>query len=133
MSQGPKLQLTNPAPTSAAASAMPTFLAIVDRLESAVEAETEALSHNLPADLADLNRRKRQGLFELNRIMRAFAATGPDAEAQARLGGLAAKLEHNRRVLDVQLRAVREIADIIARSMKDAESDGTYSMLAWRS
>ena len=87
----------------------------------------------MPADLADLNRRKRQGLFELSRIMRAFAGSGPQAEARERLGGLAAKLERNRHVLDIQLRAVREIADIIARSMKDAESDGTYSMLAWRS
>ena len=120
------------APSLAAPSALPIFMAIVDRVEAAVDAETEALSRNLPLDAAELNRRKRQGLLELNRIMRTFAGTGPQPEARDRLGRLAGKLERNRHVLDMQLRAVREIADIIARSIKEAESDGTYSLLAGR-
>lgn len=120
------------APSLAAPSALPIFIAVVDRVEAAVDAETEALSRNLPLDAAELNRRKRQGLLELNRIMRTFAGTGPQPEARDRLGRLAGKLERNRHVLDMQLRAVREIADIIARSIKEAESDGTYSLLAGR-
>ena len=121
------------AANAAALAALPAFLAIVDRLEATVEAETEALSRHLPADLAELSRRKRQGLLELGRVMRAFGEAGPSGEARDRLGGLAARLERNRRVLDIQLRAVREIADILADSIKEAESDGTYSMSAWRS
>ena len=39
----------------------------------------------------------------------------------ARLARLSEKLESNRRVLDVQLRAVREVADIIAATIRDAE------------
>ena len=37
------------------------------------------------------------------------------------------KLERNRAVLGTQLRAVREIADIISLTMRDLDSDGTYS------
>ena len=58
---------------------------------------------------------------------------GPlDEQARFRLDRLSEKLERNRRVLDVQLRAVREVSDIIAGAIRDAESDGTYSMSsAW--
>lgn len=107
-----------------------TFMAIVDRVETVVDAETEALSHHVPFDMTELNHRKRQGVLELSRILRTLTGGQPNLEARDRLARLAVKLERNRRVLDVKLRAVREIADIIARSMRDAESDGTYSLSA---
>lgn len=118
-----------PAPVS---PTLATFLAIVDRVETVVEAETEALSRHVPFDMTELNHRKRQGVLELSRILRTLTGGPPNPEARDRLASLSVKLERNRRVLDVKLRAVREIADIIARSMKDAESDGTYSLSAGR-
>jgi hypothetical protein len=51
----------------------------------------------------------------------------PDAALRRLLEQLNAKLEANRRVLKLHVDAVREIAGIIAQSMRDAESDGTYS------
>ncbi len=113
-------------------STVASFTAVVDRVEAVVDAETEALAQRRPVDMAGLTLRKRQGLLELSRIMRAFSGIGPQVEAQDRLGRLSAKLERNRVVLDRQLRAVREVADIIAASIKDAESDGTYTKLAGR-
>ncbi|MBE7201483.1 MAG: flagellar protein FlgN [Parafilimonas terrae] len=114
------------------ASALAAFMAVVGRIEGVVEAETEALSRNLQVDMVALNHRKRQGLLELSRVMRTLTGFGPNALAQARLGGLAAKLDANRIVLDRQLRAMREVTEIVARSLRDADSDGTYSRLAGR-
>lgn len=114
------------------AATIPTFLAIVDRVEAVLDAETDALSRHQPVDLVDLGCRKRQGLLELNRIMRALAGKERQDEVRDRLAQLASKLERNRRTLDIQLRAVREISDIIAGSLREAESDGTYSILAVR-
>lgn len=121
-------------PVGAAAmrSTVKSFAAIVERVEAVVDAETDALKHHRPVDMAGLILRKRQGLLELSRIMRAFSGLGPQVEAQGRLDRLSVKLENNRVVLDRQLRAVREVADIIASSIKDADSDGTYTKLAGR-
>ena len=113
--------------TWAVRSSLASFNAIVDRVEQVVESETTALTQNQRIDLAVLHRQKRQGLLELSRIMRTIAGTGADAEAGRRLAQLAGKLETNRVVLDRQLRAVREVADIISLSMQASESDGTYS------
>ncbi|HZZ61570.1 MAG TPA: hypothetical protein VFE63_10385 [Roseiarcus sp.] len=38
----------------------------------------------------------------------------------------------NRRALGVQLKPAAAIADIIARAIRDGQSDGTYDARAWR-
>lgn len=106
------------------------FMAVVDRVEAVLDAETEALTRNLPADITDLGNRKRQGLLELSRALRSAVAGGPRADVRDRLGRFTVKLERNRAVLGTQLRAVREIADIISTTLQEAESDGTYSAFA---
>ncbi len=115
---------------SAAAASIAMFTAVVGRVEAVIEAETEAFSRNLKLDMVALNQRKRQGLLELSRVMRNLPGLGPNPVARDRLAGLAGKLETNRTVLDRQLRALREVVDIVSRSLKEAESDGTYSRLA---
>jgi hypothetical protein len=116
----------------ATSSNLDAFAAVIERLEVALDAETNALRQNLPYDLADACQRKRQGLLELSRIMPRLNEHGEHERARDRLGPLAVKLERNRVVLDVQLRAVGEVAAIIAHTMKAAESDGTYSMIPGR-
>jgi hypothetical protein len=103
---------------------------ILDRIEATIDAETSAFNARAPIDLADINQRKRQGLLELSRVMPALPRDVLGEELRRRLMQLSDKLETNRRVLDVQLRAVREVADIIAATLRDAEHDGTYSMFA---
>lgn len=122
-----------PAPEAATPAVVAAFLAVVDRVEGVVEAETEALTRNLPADMTELGNRKRQGLLELSRALKAAAAAGPRAEIRDRLARFAARLERNRLVLGTQLLAVREIAEIIAQTLQEADSDGTYSAAAGRS
>ncbi|RYB03038.1 flagellar protein FlgN [Lichenibacterium ramalinae] len=122
-----------PAPEAATPAVVMAFIAVVDRVEGVVEAETEALTRNLPADMTELGNRKRQGLLEMSRALKAAAAAGPRAEIRDRLARFAGRLERNRAVLGTQLFAVREIAEIIAQTLQDADSDGTYSATAGRS
>lgn len=124
MSSAPSLPAL-PAPTD---SMLGAFNAVVDRIEQVVVRETDALSRRAPVDVGATVRQKRQGLLELTRLMRAMPATGPQGEARARLARLATLLDRNQAVLDGHLRAVREVADIVAKVMRDAESDGTYTL-----
>ena len=118
-------------------AATANLVAIVERVAAILDAETEALGHGVPLDIAEFNHRKRHALLELTRGLRAFGDPGPPAQGPHEalrdcLGRFAAKLERNRRALDTRLRAVREIADIIAQTIRESESDGTYSLLAAR-
>jgi hypothetical protein len=106
------------------------FVAVADRLEGVIDGETEALERNQPCDLGAICQRKRQGLLELSRFLPRAAVSADREVAHRRLDRLAAKLDRNRRALDIQLQAVREVADIISRALKEADSDGTYSPLA---
>lgn len=99
----------------------------IERLEEVVDEETAALRSRTAVDLKDFNNRKSQGLLELNRALRGLDAAARDAAAPARLARLRAKLEVNRRVLEVHLAAVREVATVLSDAIRDAESDGTYS------
>ncbi|RYC32362.1 flagellar protein FlgN [Lichenibacterium minor] len=121
-----------PAPPPSPSPGAAALLAVVDRLESVLDAETEALKRNLPVDVAEFGNRKRQGLLELGRALRTAPALGPQPEVRERLKRFAAAAERNRAALGTQLRAVREIADIIGQTLRDAESDGTYSAVAGR-
>ena len=108
-------------------TAVVALFGAIDRLEQAVDIETETLRANRPADLAAFNHRKSHGLLELGRAMRALGGTPPDDMVRDRLSILRGKLEQNRSVLGLHLRAMQEISGIIARAMEEAESDGTYS------
>lgn len=114
------------------AAVLDSFETVLHRLETTMETENEHLRRNQPAVLGDLGNGKRQGLLELGRIMRVLSATGPHPDLTERLARFRTKVETNRQVLDVHLHAVRGVADIIARTMKDAESDGTYSPMPRR-
>ncbi len=121
------------APVPVTPPSVSAFLAVVDRVEAVLDAETLALTRTIPADITDLGNRKRQGLLEMSRALRAAGAEGPRADIRDRLTRFATTLERNRVVLGAQLFAVREIADIIAHTLREAESDGTYSAPALRS
>lgn len=123
------MTLLRPDPAAAAGSAQAeaALFGAVDRLESVVDLETETLKANRPADLKAFNHRKSHGLLELSRSMRPFEGAPLAEPVRARLAVLRAKLDENRSVLSLHLRAMQEISSIIARAMEEAESDGTYS------
>ena len=77
-------------------------------------------------DLTDFNHRKRQGLLEINRILRKFDDADLAASDRTRVYRLVAMLDDNQRMLAHHLKAVDEIASLLSRAMQEAESDGTY-------
>jgi hypothetical protein len=98
----------------------------LDRMEATIDQETALLRENRVVELGDFNRRKRQGLLEINRILRKFSHGDLERVERPRLHRLTALLEANQRMLAHHLKAVDEIARLVARALQDAESDGTY-------
>jgi hypothetical protein len=107
-------------------NAFDAFGKAIERLEQVIELETQVLLENKAADLHEFNHRKNFGLLELTRTMRALDGT-PSEQVRTLLVNLRAKLDRNRKALDIHIRAVQEISAIIAKAIRDSESDGTYS------
>lgn len=100
----------------------------IERLEETIEAETRALvSRGGAIDHEDFNRRKSQSLLELSRIARVIERGALDEATTVRLEQLKAKLEENHSALEMHLRAVQEVSEIVSGAIRNAESDGTYS------
>ncbi|ACK49036.1 conserved hypothetical protein [Methylocella silvestris BL2] len=111
---------------------MEALLRAIERLERTITLETGALDRNNLAALHEFNHMKSHGLLELKRAIDACQTVDRatfEEEAKAALAGFRAKLERNLDGLRMQLRAVSEIASIIARAIEDHESDGTYTAI----
>ncbi len=102
------------------------LLGLLDRLEDAIEQETEALRQRLPIDFEEMNRRKSRSLLELSRAARALPAA-LDAATLERLALLRGKLLRNQDILGQHLAAAQEVSGILGTALREAESDGTYS------
>lgn len=113
-------------------SALAMILHVVDRLRLTVEAENRDLTRSRVVDYHAHSQRKSQGLLELNRMRGALASAGANPSARAALADLSAKLDVNQRLLRVQLRAAQTVSSLLARAIRDGQSDGTYSAYAWR-
>ncbi|WP_027556661.1 hypothetical protein [Bradyrhizobium sp. Cp5.3] len=103
------------------------LLAAIRRLEGIVEEETVALATGKKIDFDDFSARKSRSMLEFVRLMRARIHLGGKAEITWEIRRLRDKLERNRAMLEMHYDAVREVAAIIIKAIKDAESDGTYS------
>lgn len=99
----------------------------MQRVEKLVDAETAALRSRIPFDLKESNNGKSQALLEFSLAVRALDGRTLDPELTERLKILRSKLETNRVVLKMHLEAVREVANVVADTIKDSEWDGTYS------
>ncbi len=107
------------------------ILPVVDRLRQTLDEENEDIARRGPVDYHAYNLRKSQGLLELNRLAPALADNQVGPVLRAALADLHAKLETNRRMLRTQLQAAQAVSDIIARAIRESQSDGTYSARSW--
>jgi len=107
-------------------------LGAIARLSDAVERETRDLGGPGPVDYRAHSQRKSQGLLELSRLEGALANLGAHPPMRAALNDLLAKLDANQRLLHAKLRAARTVAEIVARAIREGQSDGTYSEAIWR-
>jgi hypothetical protein len=103
------------------------LLASIRRLEGIIEEETTSLQTGKKIDFDDFSSRKSRSMLEFVRMMRAGLHLGAEAEVTEEIQKLRGKLERNRAVLEMHYDAVREVADIIVRAIREAESDGTYT------
>jgi hypothetical protein len=103
------------------------LLAAIRRLEDIIEEETTALATGQKVDFDDFSMRKSRSMLEFVRLMRARMHLGSETEVTDEIQRLREKLERNRSLLEMHYDAVREVAAIIVKAIKDAESDGTYT------
>ena len=103
----------------------------IERLVQTIDRENAALESREPVDLPDINRRKSHSLLELTRRARALPP-GSDVLLRDRLDVLREKLVQNHAILGLHVAAVREISDLMANVLGEAESDGTYGMTQQR-
>ncbi|HET7410950.1 MAG TPA: hypothetical protein VFJ13_12200 [Paracoccaceae bacterium] len=99
------------------------------RLARLLQHETTALRQRRPVDLDELCDRKNQALLDLSRLGHGLDRETIDPGLQSQLGDLREVLDENRSILELHLRAVRDVADILATAIRESESDGTYSTL----
>ncbi len=100
---------------------------VIQRLEETVNEETSLLRSHASVDLNEYNARKSQGLLELTRALRTFDIRNADLDTVTQLQGLRGALEANSAVLNLHLQAVREIATLVSDTIRQSDSDGTYS------
>ncbi|TFV78725.1 flagellar biosynthesis protein FlgN [Bradyrhizobium frederickii] len=103
------------------------LLSAIRRLESIVEEETAALTAGQKIDFDDFSARKSRSMLEFVRLMRARMHLGGEIEVTEEIQRLREKLERNRAILEMHYDAVREVAGIIVKAIKEAEWDGTYT------
>ena len=113
-------------------SALAAALPIVERLRDAVAAENEDIARGgrVPYEIYSL--RKNHALLELNRLIPALDGARADGRLGEALADCLTRLEANARALRIQLKASAAVAEIIAKAIRDGQSDGTYTALAWR-
>lgn len=99
----------------------------INRLEAVLAGETNALREGRTINLVDTSNRKSQSLLELSRISRGIDPGSATPHLRTKLNTLRARLDENSRVLKLHMEATDEIARLIARTLEEAESDGTYS------
>lgn len=107
----------------------------IQRLEDVIDTETRLLLEGGNPDLAEINSRKSRGLYDFNKAIKKAASAAELAtmkRLQPLLDSLKQKLEKNCEALQLHLRAVGELADLIRGALETQEADGTYSMQSVR-
>jgi len=102
-------------------------LAVIARLEDLLREETASLRGASIESLKAMNHRKSQCLLEFTRAARGLGEGPPHPRLAAGLQRLGAVIAENQSALSAHFEAVREIAGIIAETMRAHESDGTYA------
>jgi alcohol dehydrogenase class IV len=114
------------------AAAVATILPVVERLRAALDAENREIGARAGVDYRGHTERKNQALLELTKLKAQISQAQRHPAVAAAFVDLSTRLETNRRLLGAQLRAARTVADIVARAVRDSQSDGTYSAYPWR-
>lgn len=124
-------QLTLVRPDLAAAQSAGSIVAILDRIEEAIELETGAINSDPRFDIKASNARKGRYLYELNRAMKGIAVQDLGDGARDGIIRLRHKLVANEAAILAHLGAVTEVAALLQDVIQRADADGTYSTSAF--
>lgn len=113
--------------TTVDAGSSGNILAIIRRIEKAVDAETAAIRTDVNFDLKASNARKSRYLYELNRATRGLDMQLVGSDIRTGLAVLRKKLEDNEQAILAHLNAVKEVASMLQTAIQHAENDGTYT------
>lgn len=97
------------------------------KLIEVIEEENGVLREHRIASHAGFTDRKNQALRELMAVQRQESLALTASRSRPQLLRLQHALQENSRLLKLHISAVGEISDIIVGSLRDAESDGTYT------
>lgn len=97
------------------------------RLIDVIEEENALLKDHKIVFHGSFTDRKNQALRELMAVRRQESMAVTASRARPQLLRLQHALQENARLLKIHITAVGEISDIIVGSLREAESDGTYS------
>jgi len=109
--------------TPAESAIAPALLRLIDTIEE----ENAALRRHAIVQHGGFTDRKNQALRELMAAQRRDPASCTAAHMRPHLEKLSSVLGENAHLLKLHITAVGEISDIIIGSLRDADSDGTYS------
>lgn len=121
-----------PLPQPSADGNVAGVLAIIDRLETAIDEETVAIRTDMGFDIAASNARKSRHLYDLSRAMKTQDASALPRSAEEALSRLRGKLAVNQAAIEAHLSAVKEVAGLMQDAIQHAEADGTYSASAFQ-
>ncbi|MFT0893127.1 hypothetical protein [Pseudochelatococcus sp. G4_1912] len=105
---------------------------VFSRLEKVLGDEMSQLHEGRTDGLDEIAQRKSQCLLDLARLSRALnidalAADNEGESFKEEVARIKAKLSENEATLKFYLEAAREVATMVAESVRMADSDGTYS------
>lgn len=101
--------------------------ALLEKLSAAIAEENDALASQAGLPLAHITYRKNQILRDLLGAQKACGSPQSLAALAPRYSSLKALLARNERLLKLNLAALQDVSAVIVESIRQAESDGTYS------
>ncbi|MCB1463455.1 MAG: hypothetical protein KDJ90_13755 [Nitratireductor sp.] len=99
---------------------------VLDGLIVILDQERTALNDMARTQFGDLTRQKLQLLVQLNRAVQTNGSIPHSVEEKLRQAKC--MLDENAAMLKRRMDAIREVTSLIAKEIRDAESDGTYSV-----
>lgn len=97
------------------------------KLIEVIDEENGVLRHQRFVSHASFTDRKNHALRELMAAQRRGSLPAAAGELASLLRKLSVSLQENARLLKLHISAVGEVSDIIVGSLREADSDGTYS------
>lgn len=104
---------------------------VIDRIADAIEKETIDLKNCNNIDYRLHNQRKNQFFIEIKRMETSLSKFKNNKKIQKSIKNLIKKIEDNEFILRAKLNAAKTITEIVIKTIKDAQSDGTYSERIW--